>query len=109
MLQRKHRITKESFKNIGNQGVVLHNPLFSVRVNASKSLIPGASFVVSHKISLQAVVRNTLRRRGVEVIRPLLPALKPYVFIFYLKKEAILAKRADFKAQIELILKKYLK
>lgn len=107
MLSKRHRISKEAFKTIGNQGVTLHSPLFSVKISFPKDATTKATFVVSAKVSPKAVVRNRLRRRGYETIRELLPALTPMQFIFFLKKEAVTAQSAEFRKQIEAILKKY--
>jgi len=107
MLAKKHRISKETFRTLGKQGVTLHNPLFSVKISLPKDSCVRASFVVSAKVSSKAVMRNTLRRRGYETVREVLPFLKSVQLIFFLKKEASLAKPAEFKAQIESVLKKY--
>lgn len=107
MLAQKNRVTKELFKKTGNQGVVLHSTLFSVRANSLTKEASKASFVVSGKVTKSAVTRNKLRRRGYEIIRELLPRFKPTQLIFFFKKEALSASQSKLKEQILITLKKY--
>ncbi len=107
MLSRKHRISKELFKSLGNRSAALHTPLFSVRITPLNSAPTKASFVVSSKISPKAAVRNRLKRFGYELVRLALPTLKPTQLVFYFKKEAALVKPPELKKEIETILKKY--
>lgn len=69
-----------------------------------KQEAPQYAFVVSKKIAKTAVKRNSMRRRGYNILR--LYGLKSHAGIFFYKKEAISASPAQLREDIDYILKK---
>lgn len=66
--------------------------------------IPQYAFVAPKKIAKTAVKRNSLRRRGYNILRSY--GLKSCAGIFFYKKEAISASPTELKEDINYILKK---
>lgn len=79
--------------------------LFSLSLSPSSERVQCAC-VVSKKVSKLAVKRNQVRRRCREALRPHLSDLKPGVYIFHAKREAVLATHADIQRDIQKILAK---
>ncbi len=71
MLARIHRISSEqTFSLILKKGSSLSFSHFRVKWVLSKNLYPRFGIVVSNKISKKATVRNTIKRRLREIVRP---------------------------------------
>ena len=69
---------------------------------------PKAACVVSKKVSLKAVVRNTIERRCREAIRKNAKNMhKDTVYIFHAKKEAASALFSDINSDVEVLLNKH--
>jgi len=65
---------------------------------------PQYAFVAPKKIAKTAALRNSLRRKGYNIIRKY--SLKSFAGIFFYKKEAIKASPIELKNDIEFILRK---
>jgi len=65
---------------------------------------PEYAFVVSKKIAKTAVKRNSLRRKGYNILRSY--GLKSFAGIFFYKKEALTASPLEIKKDIDFLLKK---
>lgn len=65
---------------------------------------PAYAFVISKKISKTATKRNSLRRKGYNILN--LYSLKSNAGIFFYKKEGLFVKNEDLKKDIDFLLKK---
>jgi len=102
MLPKKKRITKDIFQTILKKGNIVSGSFFLFRY--IKETSPKYAFVVSKKIAKTAIKRNSLRRKGYNVLR--LYDLKSCAGIFFYKKEALSASVVEIKEEINSILKK---
>ena len=102
MLPKKKRVTKNVFQNIMDKGNVVSGSFFILRY--IRQDIPQYAIVAPKKIAKTAVKRNSLRRKGYNLLR--LYDLKSHAGIFFYKKEALVASPIDIKKDIEFILKK---
>ncbi|MAJ97501.1 hypothetical protein CL644_01260 [bacterium] len=83
MFSKKHRATTAAVRNVVAYGKTRNTPHFSVRTLTNSP--PLTAVVVSKKVSSKAVIRNTLKRRIWEAIRPLTFS-KNTTFVVYAKK-----------------------
>lgn len=102
MLPKKKRITKDIFQTILKKGNIVSGSFFLFRY--IKGSYPQYVFVVSKKITKTAIKRNSLRRRGYNILRQY--NLKNCAGIFFYKKEAINIPVNELKKDIEFILEK---
>ena len=102
MLPKKKRVTKNTFQAIMDKGNIASGSFFVFRY--LKQTEPQFAFVAPKKIAKTAVLRNSLRRKGYNILR--LYSLKSLAGIFFYKKEAIKASPAQLKEDIEFLLKK---
>jgi ribonuclease P protein component len=102
MLPKKKRVTKDTFQVIMTKGSPSYGSFFVFRYIKQEK--PLYAFVVPKKIVKSAVKRNSLRRRGYNILKgyPLLSNIG----IFFYKKEALSASLDDIKKDIDSILKK---
>lgn len=109
MLPHKNRITRNDFPPNTERGFRAFSPLFSVvfyKIADDTVKESRVSVVVSKKTAKNAVVRNFLRRRFYDVIRPYLKGLSsPTSIIFYPKIEARAATIETLACEIEKALK----
>jgi ribonuclease P protein component len=94
MLPRAYRLPASQFAAVKSRGQLFQSPLFGILVSFTPSGVEGPrfGFIVSTKISSQAVVRNRLRRLLREGLRPLLPSISPgHDFIILAKHQALIA------------------
>lgn len=102
MLPKKKRITKDIFQTIIRKGNIVSGSFFLFRY--IKESNPRYVFVVSKKIAKTAVKRNSLRRRGYNILRQY--NLKNCAGIFFYKKEALHVSLNELKKDIDFILEK---
>ncbi|HAE36436.1 TPA: hypothetical protein DCX66_01865 [Candidatus Nomurabacteria bacterium] len=102
MLSKKKRVTKNAFQTIMEKGNVVSGSFFILRY--IKQDIPSYAFVAPKKVAKTAVRRNSLRRKGYNILRSY--DLKSCAGIFFYKKEALVASPIEAKKDIEFILKK---
>jgi len=102
MLPKKKRVTKNVFQTIMEKGNVVSGSFFVLRY--LKQETPQYAFVAPKKIAKTATKRNSLRRKGYNILRQY--NLKSHSGIFFFKKEALGATLPQIKGDIEYILKK---
>jgi ribonuclease P protein component len=92
MLQKRHRLASErDFNRIFKKGKTTNGNTLSVRVVRNNRPESRVAFVVSTKVSKRAVVRNLLKRRLREIVRPLVSTLIPGLDIVVMTKVQTLA------------------
>jgi len=84
------------------KGNVVSGSFFVLRY--LKQELPQYAFVAPKKIAKTAIKRNSLRRKGYNIIRNY--SLMSGAGIFFYKKEALSASPIEIKGDIEYILKK---
>jgi ribonuclease P protein component len=78
-----------SFKKIYRQGKTRQGEFLNLKYLENGLSFPRFGFVVSSKIIAKANKRNLIRRRAKEIIRVLMPKIRPgFDFILIFKKEA---------------------
>jgi ribonuclease P protein component len=78
-----------SFKKIYRQGKTRQGEFLNLRYLENGLSFSRFGFVVSSKIIAKATKRNLIRRRAKEIIRALMPKIKPgFDFVLVFKKEA---------------------
>ncbi len=102
MLPKKKRVTKDIFQAVMDKGTIIYGSFFLFRYINSD--LPQIAFVAPKKIAKTATKRNSLRRKGYNIVR--LYDLKHKTGIFFYKKEALSASILEIKNDIDLILKK---
>lgn len=102
MLSKKKRVTKEIFQTIMDKGIIVSGSFFVLRYIKQDN--PQYVFVAPKKIAKTAVKRNSLRRKGYNMLR--LYKLMSNTGIFFYKKEALLATTIEIKKDLDFILKK---
>jgi len=109
MLPKKNRVPRKDFPSSKTKGLRGFSPIFSSVLYFAKEtegIESRVSVVVSKKTAKTAVVRNLLRRRFYEAIRPFLGQIKQGVtVVIYPKKEAIVAKFPEIEVEMEKTLK----
>jgi ribonuclease P protein component len=102
MLSKKKRVTKEIFQTIMDKGIIVSGSFFVLRYIKQDN--PQYVFVAPKKIAKTAVKRNSLRRKGYNMLR--LYELKSNAGIFFYKKESLVATPEETKKDLDFILKK---
>jgi ribonuclease P protein component len=102
MLSKKKRVTKEIFQTIMDKGIIVSGSFFVLRY--IKQDKPQYVFVAPKKIAKTAVKRNSLRRKGYNILR--LYDFKSNAGIFFYKREALIATPIEIKKDLDYILKK---
>lgn len=102
MLPKKKRVTKSTFQDIMNKGGITPGSFFVFRYIKQEK--PAYAFVIPKKLVKMAVKRNSLRRKGYNILRAY--SLKVNAGIFFYKKEGISASTQELKLDIDSILKK---
>ncbi len=102
MIPKKKRVTKDVFLSLMKDGKVISSPLFSLRFMAYGG--PRYACVVPKGVEKRAVKRNSLRRKGYNVLRTL--SLPPITAIFFFKNEASKATTQDIKNDMDALLRK---
>ncbi len=102
MLSKNKRVTKEMFQDLMAKGNIVSGSFFVLRYQ--KQDHPQYSFVAPKKIAKTAVLRNSLRRKGYNLLRSYDPKIN--VGIFFYKKEAISVPLSDLKKDLDFLLKK---
>lgn len=102
MILKKKRVNKKAFQSIMDKGNIVHGSFFILRY--LKQDFPQYAFVAPKKIAKGAVERNSLRRKGYNILRFYDP--KSCAGIFFYKKEALKASSLEIKKDIGFILKK---
>jgi ribonuclease P protein component len=96
MLPTKYRLKREQdFASLAKSRKTAYSKFVSIKVK--ENALPHSRFgiVVGLRISKKAVVRNLIRRRIREIIRPLLPELTPGYDVMVLASNSAL--KSDFK------------
>ena len=113
MFPKKNRISKTEFDELLKKSAVFHNTLFSSRyVQTEIKKFPKVAFVVSKKVSKEAVGRNLLRRQCFHILRSIflkkntLISKNGYDIAFFLKKEIKSVSQLEIKKSLEEIMKK---
>ena len=102
MLPKKKRVTKNTFQTIMEKGSIISGSFFLLRY--IKQDIPQYAFVAPKKIAKTAVKRNSLRRKGYNILRTYKLGINSGIFFF--KKEALTASSVELKQDIDFLLKK---
>lgn len=102
MLSKKKRVTKNTFKTIMEKGSIISGSFFVLHY--LKQPLPQYAFVAPKKIAKTASKRNSLRRKGYNILR--FYELKSDKGIFFYKKEALTASLGEIKKDIDFLLKK---
>lgn len=102
MLPKKKRVKKDTFQTIMEKGSIVSGSFFILHY--LKQNFPQYAFVVSKKIAKTAVKRNSLRRKGYNILR--LYDLKSFAGIFFYKKEALNASFVEIEKDVDFLLKK---
>ncbi len=91
MLPKKNRLTADrDFARIFAKGRSVHGRAIGMRAVGNRLKESRFGFVVSTKVSKDAVVRNTLKRRMREIVRKQLPKIVGGVdIVFTAKQDAI--------------------
>lgn len=106
MLPKKNRISKEDFPAQKMHGLRFSPSLFSGVVYKNETDVR-VSVVVSKKTAKTAVVRNRIRRRVYNAIRPYIKLfLFPVLIVFYPKKDTSTVEFNVLKVEIETFLHK---
>lgn len=106
MLPRNKRIQKKDFPAPKRQGFRVHSPLFSMTVYKNDESTR-VSVVVSKKTAKTAVVRNKIRRRMYEAMKPFMDRItKTSLIVIYPKKEVSTIRFNVLKKEIETTLSK---
>jgi len=102
MLPKKKRITKDIFQTILKKGNIVSGSFFLFKY--IKESHPRYVFVVSKKIAKTATKRNSLRRRGYNILKQY--NLKNCAGIFFYKKEALNVSIDELKKDIGFVLER---
>ena len=97
MLPKKNRLPGYLIPEVLAKGKTTQSSLFGLKIFKADSPLENSrfAFVFSAKLDKRAVKRNKAKRRLKEVVRLLLPKVKPGYFYVFLAKKAIL--NADLK------------
>ncbi len=106
-MPKKYRLSRADFVRLPRAARRIHGEYFSLTVTPFPSLGgPRAACVVSKKVSARSVDRNRIERLCRESLRPLLAKMKKAeALIFYAKREARGASRADAAEDIGKLLR----
>jgi ribonuclease P protein component len=105
MLPKKQRVQKDLFPDHKTPKQSVSGALFSISYTSGDK--PARiSCVVSKKVSNSAVVRNTVRRRVYEVVRPLISPKSTGIIIVYAKKPIGTAKFTTLRGELVALLSK---
>ena len=102
MFSKKKRVTKNTFKTIMEKGSIISGSFFVLHY--LKQPIPQYAFVAPKKIAKTAVKRNSLRRKGYNILHSY--KIESCGGIFFYKKEALSVSNIEIKKDIDFILKK---
>ena len=102
MLPKKKRVTKNTFNTIMEKGSIVSGSFFILRY--IKENPPQCAFVVPKKIAKKAILRNSLRRKGYNIIRDY--KLNLFSGLFFFKKESINIPVSELRNDIDSILKR---
>lgn len=106
MLKAQNRLRKrKEFAYIYRNGERYHSTHLSLIKVFSKYQNPRIGFSVSNKIG-KAVVRNKIKRRLREIVRPLVPQIKNCNIIFVAKTNITESTFAELKTEVTQILTK---
>ena len=89
MLSRSYRISVGQFNTVIERGRVAHSTLFLARILKDQPDIRIAA-VASKKIAKTAVVRNRIRRKIYEAVRPLKSSLPSSIHVLIFAKAGLL-------------------
>jgi len=108
MLPKGNRLVKESdFKEVAKRAKPIHSQFFILKKISSLQQDTAFGLVLSAQVSKKAVVRNKIRRRTREILRPLLPVIKPGFKVMLMVKISIIDKNfQEIKNDLEDLLKK---
>ena len=101
MLPRSQRLSVEQFATVMKEGRANHSSLFLVRalVTADHTRI---SVTISSKIAKTAVLRNRIRRKLYEAIKPLYSGVKEHIHVVVIAKAPILTmSQSDIETEIK--------
>ncbi len=104
MISKKHRVNKALFDQIFKGGSVVHSPIFMFKYLKNLENKGFYSFVVPKTVAKSAVKRNSLRRKGYNMLRNI-GILGGVSGVFFYKKGTSGAQTQEIKESIELILK----
>ena len=86
MTSRSHRLSTKQFNEVISKGKVFHSPLFLMRALQTGEGPARIAAAVPVKIGKTAVIRNNLRRKVYEAVRPLLSDIKEGLHIILFAK-----------------------
>lgn len=90
MLSQEYRLRKKGdIDRVWKRGRTFVTPIFSLKYGQNKLPVSRFAVVVGTKVSKRAVVRNKIKRRIREAIRPLLPQLRPGVDVLCMARKGI--------------------
>lgn len=108
MLATQNRLRKKSeIDRLWKHGRSFVTPIFSLKYAENKLPDTRATVVVSTKVDKRAVVRNKVKRRLREALRPLMPSLRPGMDILITTRKGIEVKTfAEMRQTLEWSLQK---
>src|SRR5688500_18822435 len=111
MLPSTRRVPKKLFQEVLEKGKSYHSDHFSLRIvkiePPKTEQLSRFAFSIPKKLDTRATRRNYVRRKGVAILKPLLPAIPDgWVGIFFAKPNSLSLSTEDFSKEITFLLKK---
>lgn len=103
-MPKKHRLSGAAIRAIRSPRRV-HGELFSLSISAGTTESARASCVVSKKVAMKAVARNTVKRHWRAVCAKDMPTLPTGTYVFYAKRGAAEASFAALEKDIRALLR----
>lgn len=103
MLNRVQRVTKRQFDEVMKKGRVVHSPLFLIRIlELGGDIASRVAAVAPVKHAKTAVLRNSMRRKIYEGVKPILGELKPgLVMAIFAKDTALKTKSKEIHVGVK--------
>ena len=87
MLKAAHRLKGDNnFKRLSRKGRSFFTPRLTLRIVKNEEQESRVAFIVSTKVSKKAAVRNKVKRRMREIVRNIMPQIKPGYDILIIAK-----------------------
>lgn len=107
MIPKKNKITKNVFSSSLLTSKTIHDPLFTLKFKEFEGFESLCAVVVPKAVFKKAHDRNLLKRRGYEVIEKSFKNIKkPYILMFFAKKDAKNASFEEIETSLNSLLSK---
>ncbi len=100
MLKRAYRVSKKEFDIVIETGKAVHSDFFWLRYVKSQEIATKIAVIAPKKIAKTAVLRNKIRRKVYEAIRPIYDSVKPGYIVIVSAKD-LLVKNPNTNISIE--------